>query len=151
MKRSGCQRACNARRSKRDAADGAAPAKGLASAGSASSASRSGHGTSAARMTGGGAAQKAGLSAGDVVIAADGLKVGRASLARMAGERAPGERLHLHVFRRDELFEVDVVLQAPLLEAVWFTIDDKAPAEAVARRNAWLTPRGAPTKAQKQS
>ena len=101
----------------------------------------------------GGAAQKAGLSAGDVVIAADGLKVGRASLARMAGERAPGERLHLHVFRRDELFEVDVVLQAPMLEAVWLSIDDKAPAESVARRDAWLTPHGsaAATKARKQS
>jgi predicted metalloprotease with PDZ domain len=94
----------------------------------------------------GGAAQKAGLSAGDVVIAADGLRVTRASLARTVAERSAGERLHLHVFRRDELFEVDVVLQAPALEAVWFSIDDKAPATAAERRRRWLTPRGeAPT------
>jgi predicted metalloprotease with PDZ domain len=99
----------------------------------------------------GGAAQKAGLSAGDVVIAADGLKVGRSSLARIAGERTPGERLHLHIFRRDELFEVDVVLQAPPLEAVWFALDDKAAAEVVARRRGWLLPRFQPGPGSKQS
>jgi len=90
----------------------------------------------------GGAAQKAGLSTGDVVIAADGLRVGRTSLARLASERTPGDRLHLHVFRRDELFEVDVVLQAPALEAVWFASDDQVPPEVSARRAAWLSSRG---------
>jgi predicted metalloprotease with PDZ domain len=91
----------------------------------------------------GGAAQRAGLSAGDIVIAADGLKVGKSSLAKMVSERLPGDRLHLHVFRRDELFEVDVILTAPALEAVWFSVDEQTSAEVVARRAAWLTPRAA--------
>ncbi|MDP2339474.1 MAG: PDZ domain-containing protein [Deltaproteobacteria bacterium] len=86
----------------------------------------------------GGAAQKAGLSAGDVVVAVDGLRATRSMLARQVGERSPGERLHLHVFRRDELHEFDVVLQAPEPEACWFTVDDAAGAEAKARRTAWL-------------
>ncbi len=86
----------------------------------------------------GGAAQKAGLSAGDVVVAVDGLRASRGMLARHVGERPPGERLHLHVFRRDELHEFDVVLQAPEPEAAWFSVDDAAPPEARARRTAWL-------------
>ncbi len=86
----------------------------------------------------GGAAQKAGLSAGDVVIAVDGLRCSRGALNRMVSERTPGERLHLHVFRRDELFEVDVVLQAADKEAAWFTLDDQAPPEAVKKRARWL-------------
>lgn len=95
-------------------------------------------GASLAHVHDGGAAQKAGLSAGDVVIALDGLKVSRSSLARMVGERSPGERVHLHVFRRDELMEFDVVLQAPEREAAYLTLDDGAPTEAVQRRTAWL-------------
>ncbi len=87
----------------------------------------------------GGAALVAGLSAGDVIIAVDGVKVGRSSLAKLVDERAPGDRLHVHAFRRDELFETDVVLLPPEPQAAYFTIDDGDPAEA-ARRRAWLTP-----------
>ena len=81
------------------------------------------------------------MSAGDVIIALDGLKVSRASLLQMLNERAPGDRVHLHAFRRDELIETDAVLQAPPKKAAWFTIDDQAPAEAVARRERWLRPK----------
>ena len=87
----------------------------------------------------GGAALAAGLSAGDVIIAVDGLKVGRSSFAKLVDERAPGERLHVHAFRRDELFETDVVLLPPELQAAYFAIDD-SDAAAAARRRAWLTP-----------
>ena len=86
----------------------------------------------------GGAAQKAGISAGDVVVAVDGLRAARGMLARHVADRSPGERLHLHVFRRDELYEVDMVLQAPELEGVWFSIDESADAKAQERRRAWL-------------
>jgi len=86
----------------------------------------------------GGAAQIAGLAAGDVIIAVDGLRVGRSSLYRVIGERAPGERVKMHAFRRDELFEVDVVLGAPEKKAAWFSLDEHASPEAVARRTAWL-------------
>jgi len=90
----------------------------------------------------GGAAQAAGLSAGDVIVAVDGLRVTKGSLLRMIGERAPGDRVHLHAFRRDELFEVDAVLQAPPKKAAWFAIDERAPDEAKAKRDRWLRPRG---------
>ena len=97
----------------------------------------------------GGAAQAAGLSAGDVVIAVDGLRVNKGSLNKTIGERAIGDRVQLHAFRRDELFTVDVVVGAPEKKAAWFVIDDAGGdvavvgtadvAEQAARRNAWLT------------
>lgn len=88
----------------------------------------------------GGAAQAAGLSAGDIVVAVDGLKVGRATFARAIGQRAVGERVHLHFFRRDELMEADVVLEAPIEKAAWFELDANASAAIKTRRQQWLTP-----------
>lgn len=92
----------------------------------------------------GGAAQEAGLSAGDVVIAVDGLRATRSNLNRLVAERAPGTRLRLHAFRRDELHEIDVVLKAPELDTAWFSV--RADPEAEARRKAWLGAAAAPTK-----
>lgn len=90
----------------------------------------------------GGAASRAGLSAGDVIVAVDGLKVTRGNLLKVIGERAPGDRVKLHAFRRDELFEVDVDVMAPDKRAAWFTLDDKATPEQLARRAAWLSSKG---------
>lgn len=93
----------------------------------------------------GSAAQEAGLSAGDVVIAVDGLRVTRANLNRLLGERPPGTRLRLHAFRRDELHEIDVVLKAPEADTAWFSL--RADVDGEARRKGWLGAAGsAPAK-----
>jgi predicted metalloprotease with PDZ domain len=86
----------------------------------------------------GGAAQLAGLSAGDVIIAVDGLKVTRGTLNKVIGDHAPGDRVKIHAFRRDELFEVEATVGAPDKRAAWFTLDDHATPEQLARRAAWL-------------
>jgi predicted metalloprotease with PDZ domain len=86
----------------------------------------------------GGAAQLAGLSAGDVIIAVDGLKVTRSTLNKVIGDHAPGDRVKIHAFRRDELFDVDVTIGAPDMRAAWFTLDDKATPAQLANRAAWL-------------
>jgi predicted metalloprotease with PDZ domain len=86
----------------------------------------------------GGAAQEAGLSAGDVVIALDGLKTTKASLARMIAERAPGTTVRIHAFRRDELLELDVKLKAPADDTAWIEVIASAPAAAVELRKKWL-------------
>ncbi|MEO7402079.1 MAG: PDZ domain-containing protein, partial [Burkholderiales bacterium] len=52
----------------------------------------------------GGAAEEAGLAAGDVIVAIDGLRASAKTLAAAAGVRRAGDQLALHVFRRDELF-----------------------------------------------
>lgn len=62
----------------------------------------------------GGPAGLAGLSAGDVVMAANGLRVNGPGLDKLVAGLAPGERLELHTFRRDELMRFEVVLaEAP--------------------------------------
>ena len=55
--------------------------------------------------------------------------------------------MRLHVFRRDELQEVDVTVKAPEAETVYFTLQADATAELVARRERWLRG-GAPAAAK---
>jgi predicted metalloprotease with PDZ domain len=64
------------------------------------------------RLAEGGALQDAGLSAGDVIIAIDGLKLNLAKLESRLQRAATGDVLQLHAFRRDELNQFDVCLQA---------------------------------------
>ena len=66
-----------------------------------------------AQVFDGGAAQRAGLAAGDIIVAVDNLRVGRANLDSLLAAYEPGDAVTLHAFRRDELMTFDVVLQAP--------------------------------------
>src|SRR5690606_9133855 len=62
----------------------------------------------------GGPAHRGGLSAGDLVVALDGLRVhDAASLERLLDARRPGETVTVHVFRRDELRQYRVRLAKP--------------------------------------
>lgn len=54
----------------------------------------------------GGPAQQAGLSAGDVLVAIDGLRVTAKNLDQMLARKKPGDTLTVHAFRRDELMEL---------------------------------------------
>lgn len=85
----------------------------------------------------GGAAQAAGLSAGDVVIALDGLRVTGATLERRIRSYAVGSRVTFTVFRRDELMSSDVTLQPLGAQLCSLTMRD-VPIDAKGRRNAWL-------------
>jgi predicted metalloprotease with PDZ domain len=51
-------------------------------------------------------AWRAGLNAGDELVALDGLRVGLESLPARLADRKPGDRVSLTVFRRDELVTV---------------------------------------------
>lgn len=62
----------------------------------------------------GGAAHAAGLSAGDALVAIDGLRVqGTDGLNALLQARRPGDKVRVHVFRRDELRRFDVILGKP--------------------------------------
>jgi predicted metalloprotease with PDZ domain len=61
----------------------------------------------------GGPAQRAGISAGDIVVAVDGLRPGEAGLEALLAKRSPGERVGIHAFRRDELLAFEVTLARP--------------------------------------
>ncbi len=89
-----------------------------------------------------GPAESAGLAGGDLIIAADGLRVDAAALQTMLDRRRDGERLRLHVFRRDELIEAQVVLAAPPPSEIKLSLDEKAGAAVKRLRRRWLgTPR----------
>jgi len=60
----------------------------------------------------GGAAQAAGVAAGDVIVAVDGLRPDSGGLDAVLDKRTPGEQVALHVFRRDELLALRVRLGA---------------------------------------
>jgi len=61
----------------------------------------------------GGAAHQGGLSAGDIVIAVDGLRVNGnpSNLDQLFARYRVGDTVEVHVFRRDELMRFDVTLQ----------------------------------------
>jgi predicted metalloprotease with PDZ domain len=83
-------------------------------------------------------AQQAGLSAGDQLLACDGLRVEAQELDRLLATRRPGERMRLHVFRRDELMAFDVMLAERPADTWLLRPCADADAGALARRRDWL-------------
>jgi predicted metalloprotease with PDZ domain len=84
----------------------------------------------------GGSAQRAGISAGDVIVAVDALRVTGSNFDKLLSQRRPGERIRLHVFRRDELLQFDIRLSAPARDTCFLSVpEDKAFEKA---RRAWL-------------
>ena len=61
----------------------------------------------------GGAAHRAGMSAGDVLVALDGLRIGGApaALEGLLARYQVGQTVEVHAFRRDELMTFNVVLR----------------------------------------
>ncbi|MBI4508012.1 MAG: M61 family metallopeptidase [Deltaproteobacteria bacterium] len=55
-------------------------------------------------------AERHGLYAGDQIVAVDGFRVDDRTLAKRILSRRPGDSVRLTLFRRDELFEINVVL-----------------------------------------
>ncbi len=90
-----------------------------------------------AQVFDGGAAQSAGLSAGDVVIAVDGLRVTAGGLDRRVKSYRVGSQIEVVAFRRDELKRFVVTLHAPP-PGVCMLLTHDTPLEAKARRMAWL-------------
>jgi predicted metalloprotease with PDZ domain len=88
----------------------------------------------------GGAAERAGLAAGDVLVALDGLRVGPGGLEAMLEHRRAGEIVTVHAFRRDELLALPLTLNAAPEDTCWLEEDANATAEAKVRRKAWLGP-----------
>ena len=92
-------------------------------------------------MFDGGPAQAAGLSAGDVIVAWGGIKVGAGNLQSRIDRSPAGASACAHAFRRDELMTFDVVLAAAPLDTCWLTLRAEAPAAAMALREAWVKSR----------
>jgi len=75
-----------------------------------------------------GAAHQAGLSANDILVAINGLKVDSVSntVDTLLAHYQPGDRVKIHVFRRDELRQFELTLAAPAQTECKLTLATKA-------------------------
>jgi predicted metalloprotease with PDZ domain len=70
-------------------------------------------------------AHRAGLSAGDVIIAMNGIRTDASGIERHLGRLAPGDTVIVHAFRRDELLVVTAVLDSVPLDTCWLSVVDE--------------------------
>jgi len=88
----------------------------------------------------GGVAHQAGLSAGDVFVALDGLRVSASNLNTLLTRYRSGDAIVVHAFRRDELMAFTVVVKPDVAPQFVLEVQDK-PVAAVRLRAAWLRKR----------
>ena len=85
----------------------------------------------------GGAGQRAGLSAGDRLVALDGVRIPPTGVDGLLARYSENDVVELHVFRRDELMCFKVKLKNDGAPQVTLTAQDK-PVALVRKRKAWL-------------
>jgi predicted metalloprotease with PDZ domain len=85
----------------------------------------------------GGPAHRAGLSAGDLLIAVDGLRVSASKLDKLLSRYRSGDVVTLHVFRRDELMTFTATLAPDDLPQIALNAQSK-PVASVRKRTKWL-------------
>ncbi len=86
----------------------------------------------------GGAAMAAGIAAGDLIVAVDGLRVRQGEIEKRIAVLPPGEAVPVHAFRRDELMQFELVPQVAPADTCEFYLPEAIPPAQQARRDAWL-------------
>ncbi len=84
----------------------------------------------------GGPAEAAGLSAGDLVVALDKLRVSSTNWEKRLWQHAVGDNISVYAFRRDEWFAVTCQLAAAPLDTCVLTLPAESPARTLSDR--WL-------------
>jgi len=87
-----------------------------------------------------GCAQQAGIAAGDVLIAWNGLRLDGERLNRALKRAQPGQEVRLHGFRGDQLMQFTVCLQALPTDTCRLSWMVEADAERLQARAHWLQP-----------
>lgn len=87
----------------------------------------------------GGAAQAAGISAGDVLVAINGIRATQKNLENLIASCAPGSRIRVHLFRRDELMEFEVALQPAPADTCYLTQRSDRDEATEAKLSSWLS------------
>ena len=85
-----------------------------------------------------GAAQKAGLSAGDIIVAVDGVRIGADQLEQSIAAAVPDNIIKIHAFRRDELMVFDVKPEAAPNDTCRLWLMSEASEDQVNNRKEWL-------------
>jgi predicted metalloprotease with PDZ domain len=85
-----------------------------------------------------GAAQQAGLSAGDTLVAIDGLRIDAGNLDTLLARYQAGDKITVHAFRRDELMTFSALLQPSARNVCKLSSTVRpTPAQLALRKN-WL-------------
>jgi len=84
----------------------------------------------------GSVAQHSGLSAGDLLIAIDGIRITAMNLDTLLARYAIGDTVQIHAFRRDELMVFEVALTESLKPKLKLACLEKSP--GLRLRRAWL-------------
>jgi predicted metalloprotease with PDZ domain len=85
-----------------------------------------------------GPAQKAGLSAGDTIVAINGIRANIDEWTTVFDRFQPGNVLELHAFRRDELMTFQVTPATSKGRVCYLSLDKDAAPDIVAARENWL-------------
>jgi len=93
------------------------------------------------RIINGGSAQRAGLAAGDSVVAVDGERCSKSNLAELLNRKAAGNEVEVVFFRRNLLRRTNMVLQQGADDTCdLFWLDElQLSARVLARKSAWLS------------
>ncbi len=87
-----------------------------------------------------GAAQKAGISSGDVLLAIDGVKCTSGNIESLIAQT--GSSVDVHLFRRDELLKLSVMPQAAPNDTCELMLNIDATSRMVEARQLWLQSNG---------
>ncbi|BAO45565.1 M61 family metallopeptidase [Thiolapillus brandeum] len=87
-----------------------------------------------------GPAQQCGLSAGDRLVAMDGVQVTSDNLASILNRLESGTQVEVHAFRRDELMNFQLSLCPPMADTceLWLLAAEECTALQLQRRRQWL-------------
>jgi predicted metalloprotease with PDZ domain len=87
-----------------------------------------------------GPAHQGGLAAQDLIIALDGIKVGKENLETLIAAYPPDSKVTIHAFRRDELMTFEVSLPAAPADTCVLVVQDEVSEAVKQRRERWLDP-----------
>lgn len=96
-------------------------------------------GTKLLNVFDGGAAQQAGLSAGDVIIAVDGLRASQENIEQLLAWQQGKETTTVHAFRRDELIRREVKIQTAPVDTCYLQLASEANEDTLMLRGQWLS------------
>ncbi len=86
------------------------------------------------------AAQQAGLAAGDVIVAVDGIRVTQFTIHDQIAHIPPGESVNVHLFRRDELMQFELTPKPAPADTCRLWLLEEIDPTTRKMREEWLQP-----------
>ncbi|MCG8027359.1 MAG: PDZ domain-containing protein [Candidatus Thiodiazotropha taylori] len=89
-----------------------------------------------------GAAQNAGISAGDEIVAVDGLRMSAKQLENYILDTDAGDQIEVHLFRRDQLMSLVLQPQQAAFDTCYFDLTEPSDEAVKQRQSDWLMGHG---------